>query len=98
MAFEYVREYYGVPAEIGRRIIHEGDEGIIVADRGHYIGVNFDKDKPGAIVNVHPTHNVQYLGMGKMRKMSRSQRRYQEYLQSEVDCSFGEWIMYGYCK
>ncbi|NOX32531.1 MAG: hypothetical protein GXP56_02170 [Deltaproteobacteria bacterium] len=85
MSCEYVREYYGVPAEIGRRIEHNDKPGIIAEDRGHYIGVNFDENNPGVVFNVHPTDQVKYLEMGKIRKMTRSQRRYQEYLKV-ADC------------
>lgn len=46
MNCEYVRAHYNVPAEIGRRVVVDGKPGIITSDRGHYIGVNFDADKP----------------------------------------------------
>jgi hypothetical protein len=93
MSFEYVRKYYGVPACIGRRVKVDGQPGIIAEDRGHYIGVNFDSDKPGHIENAHPTWKVEYLGMGKIRKMTRSQARYQKYLDVS-DCyeSFAEFL------
>ena len=80
MSCEYVREYYGVPAEIGRRVVCYGKPGIIAEDRGHYIGVNLDEDKPGVVHNYHPTDQVEYLLMGHIRKMTRSQARYQRYL------------------
>jgi hypothetical protein len=92
MSCEYVRKYYNVPAVIGRRIEFDGKAGIIAEDRGNYIGVNFDKDKPSAILNLHPTYKVKYLGMGKIRKMTRSQQRYKDYIRSDVDCSFAEWL------
>lgn len=85
MNCEYVREHYGVPARIGRRVVVSGKPGIIAADRGHYIGVTFDTDKPGVIHNAHPTSNVEYLEMGMLRPMTRSQRRYAEYL-DVADC------------
>ena len=80
MNFEYVKEQYGVPAETGRRVTVYGKPGIIVEDRGHYIGVNFDADKPGVIKNAHPTSEVQYHGIGKIRKASRWAARYDRYL------------------
>lgn len=80
---EWVRNYYKVPAEIGRRVVAMGQPGVIAEDRGHYIGVNFDEDKPGVIINCHPTDEVEYFGMGEIRKLTRSQRRYQRYLKSE---------------
>lgn len=81
MSCEYVREYYGVPAVIGRRVVVSGKPGIIAEDRGHYIGVNFDSDKPGIICNAHPTHEVVYGEMGKIRHPSKSAARYQRYLE-----------------
>jgi len=82
---EYVQEYYGVPACIGRKIVFRGQAGIICEDRGHYIGVNFDTDDPGIVFNVHPTDDVKYGEIGKIRKITRSQKRYQEYLKV-TDC------------
>jgi len=98
MSCEYVRRYYGVPACIGRRVTVYGQPGIIAEDRGHYIGVNFDKDAPGVIRNAHPTDHVEYLGMGNVRKMTRSQRRYQEYLSSNFPGDFGEYLTSGWCE
>lgn len=85
MDCEYVRDYYGVPACIGRRIIFNKRPGIIAEDRGHYIGVNFDTDKPGIVFNVHPTDDVKYGELGQIRKMTRSQKRYLDYL-NVADC------------
>lgn len=79
-AFEYVRTHYGVPAELGRRVTVGNRTGIIAADRGHYIGVNFDDHKPGHIRNVHPTDGVVYGEIGKIRKPSKGAERYARYL------------------
>ena len=79
--FEYIKRHYSVPADIGRRVIVDGRPGIIAEDRGNYIGVNFDSDKPGVISNCHPTWKVEYLDIGKIRKLSRSQERYKRYLE-----------------
>lgn len=75
----YVREHYGVPAAIGRRVTMSGKPGVIAADRGHYIGVNFDDAKPGDIENAHPASNVKYGEMGRMHKPSKARARYQHY-------------------
>lgn len=88
--FKYIREYYNVPAEIGRRVAVDGSLGIIIKDEGNYIGVNFDSDKPGLSKNCHPTWNVEYLGMGSIRGLTRSQERYQRYL--EYDDCFDSFI------
>ncbi len=92
MNCEYVKQNYGVPAEIGRRVTVYGKPGIIAEDRGHYIGVNFDADKPGVIKNAHPTSEVQYHDMGEIRKQTRSQKRYGDYLRSESSDSFARYI------
>lgn len=95
MNCDYVKDQYGVPAVIGRRVVVYGRAGIIAADRGHYIGVNFDDDKPGVIHNAHPTDQVEYQGMGEVRKMTRAQRRYRDYLDSayhEAGDSFATWL------
>jgi len=93
MSYEYVREYYGVPAEIGRRVEYRGRGGIIYKEGFNYVAVNFDDMKPGKTLNIHPTDpDIEYLGMGAIRKMTRSQIRYQEYLDNDFGLSFAEWI------
>jgi len=92
---EYVRNYYGVPACIGRLVIYKGEQGVISRDGGNYICVNFDKDKPGVTCNIHPTDpNIIYEGIGKVRKLTRSQQRYQDYISSDLGLTFFEWIMW----
>lgn len=61
----YVRQHYRVPAEIGRRVIAYGKPGVILADRGHYIGVVLDEDPKKLISNYHPTHEMQYGEMAE---------------------------------
>jgi hypothetical protein len=51
---EYVRQHYNVPAEVGRRVIANGEPGVIMANRGHYIGVILDSDPKKRIRNYHP--------------------------------------------
>jgi len=95
MNCEYVKEIYGVPAEIGKRIDYKGRGGIISEDRGNYVGVNFDSDKPGVVSNVHPTDpGLVYLEeMGKIRQLTRSQQRYREYLDADwFGDSFADWL------
>lgn len=99
MSCEFVRQQYGVPAEIGRRVIVDGKPGIIAADRGGRIGVNFDADKPNMIYDCHPTWKVEYLEMGEVRRQTRSQQRYNEFLASDgAYGSFGEFLKYRYGK
>lgn len=89
---EYVREYYGVPAVIGRRVVVSGRPGVIAEDRGHYIGVNFDTDKPGVIRNCHPTSGVEYGEIGVVRKPSKSRARYMRF--REFGDGFDSFIEY----
>lgn len=56
----YVREHYKVPAQVGRRVIANGEPGVILADRGQYIGVVLDNDPKKRIRNYHPTWEMQY--------------------------------------
>jgi hypothetical protein len=92
---EYVSKYYGVPACIGRRVEVDGEPGIIAEDMGYYIGVLLDSDKPNNINPYHPTHKVKYLGMGNVRKMTKSQKRYRRFLRVG-DCfeTFGDFLRY----
>lgn len=95
---EYVRKFYGVPAEIGLRVEYNGRPGTIYADGGNYVRVNFDSDKPGICSNIHPTDpGLVYLKeKKKIRKMSKSAARYQEYLDADWYCgTFGDWIKDG---
>jgi len=79
---KYAKEYYGVPSDIGREVSYKNDSGIIYKDGGNYIAVNFDRDKPGIIKYIHPNDpDLKYLGMGKLRKMTRGQARYRRYLE-----------------
>jgi len=95
---EYARNQYSVPAVIGRRVVVSGRPGIIAADRGHYIGVNFDEHKPGVISNCHPTSEVEYGGMGTIRQPTMAQRRYQRFLEyGECFDSFIEFCRWDRC-
>lgn len=92
--FDYVRKYYKVPAEVGRLVSVGGKPVIIAEDRGAYIGVLFDNDDPKSILPCHPTSQVEYKGMGKVRKMTRSQRRYRDFINADLTCTFGEYLKY----
>jgi len=93
---EYVRVYYGVPACIGRRVVAYGKPGIIVEDRGNYIGITLDSEKPGTVNNYHPVDGIEYGDMGRIRPMTRSQARYRDYL-DVADC-YESFYHYLKCK
>lgn len=98
MSLDYIRRHYGVPAEIGRRVRINGRDGVIAEDlMDHpYIGVLMDDDPPHRIGTYHPTHMVEYLNMGLVRRMTRSQQRYRDYIKV-ADCfdSFGDYLKRG---
>lgn len=98
--FRYIRDHYGVAPFVGQGVIVDGKPGVIVEDRGHYLGVNFDDDKPGVVLNCHPAWRVEYGERRKIRKSSRSARRYMQWLEESDmwDISFGEWLKRGYYK
>lgn len=89
----YVKTYYGVPADIGRKVEYRGKPGIIYCDGGNYVAVNFDEAKPGECSYVHPTDpDLKYGEMGKLRKMTKSQQRYRDFLRSDCGLSFAEYL------
>jgi hypothetical protein len=76
--FEYIRNYYNVPAEMGRVVSMGGRQGVIAEDQGNYIGVLFDDDKPGNILTCHPTWKIEYFDEIKpirQEKLTRAQKR-----------------------
>ncbi len=63
--YEYVRNYYGVPAYIGVRVKADGKEGVLVEARSnlHYIHVLLDGEKHTS--PCHPTDEIEYLIVGR---------------------------------
>lgn len=93
--FEYIQDYYKVPAEMNREIEFEGRKGLILEDKGNYIGVMFYDDAKHRILPLHPTYNVVYLdtfGERPKVKNSRSKQRYQDYLNNDGYNSFAEYL------
>ncbi len=94
--YEYIKNYYGVPAKYGRVVeIERFGRGIIVEDKGNYIGVLLDSDKPGYIKIFHPTCGVEYLGieLPRQEKLTRSQKRYREFKDADwFEGTFAEWM------
>jgi hypothetical protein len=89
----YVKDYYGVPADIGRQVTYKGNPGIIYEDGGNYVAVNFESDKPGHCQYVHPTDpGLLYGEMGHVRKLTRSQHKYREWMRSDCGLTFAEYL------
>lgn len=94
--FKYIQGYYKVPAEMNREVIIDGKKGVITKDMGNYIGVNFYEDRTSHPLPFHPTSGVGYLDTFNhnppIKKLTRSQKRYLEYLHTDSGLSFSEWL------
>jgi len=89
----YVKDYYNVPDDIGRKVEYKGKTGIIYMDGGNYVAVNFDNDKPGECSYIHPADpDLKYGEMGQVRKLTPSQKRYQDYVRSDSTLTFAEYL------
>lgn len=95
-SFQYVRDYYGVPAEMYREVVVGGKKGVITKDLGHYIGVVFYGHKPMQPLPCHPTSEVVYLETFNPNppkdKNHRSRQRYLAWIDSDCAESFSEWL------
>ena len=94
--FSYVRDNYGVPAEMYREVIVAGKKGVIIKDMGHHIGVYFYERQTYLPSPCHPTWEVEYLetfnSNPPIPKMTASKKRYMEYIDSDSGLTFGEWL------
>ena len=61
-SFQYIRDYYDVPAYVGVRVTYKGREGVIVGSEGPYIKVKLDGDKYAGVY--HPTDCITYHPVG----------------------------------
>lgn len=91
MSLDYIKQHYAVPADIGRVIHFQGRQGVIVGANNATLKVNFDDAKPNKYEYLHPTWNVEYGEMCKIRPLTASQKRYQEWRNSETDLTFAQW-------
>ncbi len=92
MSYEYIRETYKVPAEYGREVIQDGRKGVIVGCKGQYLEVNFYDKKNNHVSICHPTYEIEYLGMGKIRPLTKGQLKYQRYIDTEYPGTFAEFL------
>lgn len=58
----YVREMYGVPAEVGRRVLFNGEPAEITGGDGHYLQIVLGTAREP--MRVHPTWHLDYLTEG----------------------------------
>lgn len=92
----YVKDYYKVPNDVGRKVTYRERTGVIYEIRGQYVNVNFDDDKPARVSVIHPHDPELKFGDmgGVIRKLTRSQQRYHEWRMSDGCESFTEFIKY----
>lgn len=60
MSLSYIRDYYQVPAVVGRRVTAYGKPGVILSAINAYIGVALDEDPKKRILPHHPTDEIVY--------------------------------------
>ena len=91
--FTYINKQYGVNACVGRRVVADGKNGVIVGSEGAHLVVNLDEEKPNSYTYWHPTWHMEYQEMGLIRKITAGQKRYQEYRDADwFDGTFAEWL------
>lgn len=96
MDFTYIKERYNVPAQMYREVLVDGKKGVITEDKGNYLGVNFYDNLTAKPLICHPTWKVEYLETFNykppIKKLTRSQKRYLEFLADDSGYSFKQWL------
>lgn len=96
--FDYVNQYYGVNACVGRRVVAYGKPGVIVEDFGHHIGIVLDDqpmDEPG---RYHPIDGitygevVEYTPPKLSSRKQRSKLNYRDFNRADYGHEFHEWL------
>lgn len=102
MDFEYIKNYYKVPAEMFREVNVNGRKGVITEDKGNYIGVVFYDDKKMNCLPCHPTYQVEYLESFNYKppkpKNLKAKERYSHYLSLDSSMTFFQYLKSPYCK
>lgn len=55
----WVRQYYGVPAKRGGKVLFEGRPAVITSTRGPHLRIRLDGERRS--IPIHPTWEVVYL-------------------------------------
>lgn len=93
-SFEYINKRYNVFPKLNQAVTYKGQKGQIVGDTGNYLLVTFLDEAATKKHPIHPTDDcLEYLDeILPAREMTRSQIRYQQFLNSDSGMSFGEWL------
>jgi hypothetical protein len=87
---EYIRTYYRVPAVVGRVVRYKEKRGVISGASGPHVKAWFDGEKSDVIV--HPRDLEWTNEMGRLPRLTRSQRNYRAFLHSETNETFIEFL------
>lgn len=96
--FEYVNQYYGVNACVGRRVLAYGKPGTIVKDFGHHIGIILDDEPLSEPGRYHPIDGITYgevVDYAPPKLSSRKQRakqNYRDFIDADYGHDFHEWL------
>lgn len=58
MSFDYIKQYYGIDAKRGQRVIAYGKPGVITGAEGQYLCIRLDGEKHSN--NYHPEDGIKY--------------------------------------
>lgn len=92
MSLEYIRNYYKVPAEVGRRVVAYGKPGIIMSAINAYIGVVLDDDPKRSPRPHHPTDQIVYGEMADKLPKPPRRSNYDKFQQDDCGLYFHEWL------
>lgn len=92
MSLSYIRDYYKVPAEVGRRVVAYGKPGIIMGAINAYIGVVLDGDPKRQQRPHHPEDGIVYGEMADKLPKPPPRNNYDLYHRSEENCEFHEFL------
>jgi hypothetical protein len=96
--FEYVNEYYGVNACVGRRVVAYGKPGTIIKDFGNYVGIVLDEAPLDDPRRYHPIDGIVYGDVITYTppkvpaRKARSRGNYREYLHADYGHEFHVWL------
>lgn len=87
---EYIRNYYKVPAFVGRVVLYKGKRGVVTGASGPHVKAWFGDSKHDVIVHPMDLHWTDETG--QLPKRTRGQRNYMAWLHSETNETFIEFM------
>lgn len=88
---EYIRDYYKVPAVVGRVVLYKARRGVVAGASGPHVKIWFDGDKFPVVC--HPVDCLTWTDeIGPLPKLTRSQKMYRAYLDMDICDSFKDFL------